>query len=382
MGTDTEHICEVVRVTGIKPHPGADRLEIASFETTNGPTAYQVITGKGNLVPGDLALYVGVDSVVPKGHHAFDFLFERLDGKGKDKFRVKAARIRGMYSEGLLLNMDEFRFEAGPWELGTEFDKVLGITYWVGPPTKGTAFPASQGPGTPKDASFGGLFPVFTIDSLRKVPHLFDLDETVVITEKIHGTNFRAGYVKGKFLVGSHRTIKTDTRSWLRKLWDRLRGDKPKETGGYYKEDLWLATVKQYNLEEKLRHFAPGIVVYGEIFGLTPGGAKIQDMTYGGPTLGLRLFDAYDSKAKEWLSFQQLQTLCGVLSVPMVPVLLTGRYSLEIVQQVAEGVTHVFNGNTAGISHIREGCVVRSLEAGPRRRGKWVSEAYRMRKDA
>jgi RNA ligase (TIGR02306 family) len=375
MSTDTEQICEVVRVTAIKPHPGADRLEVAEFATKDGPTAYQVITGKGNLAVGDLALYVGVDCIVPKGNPAFGFLFERLDGKGKDKFRVKAARIRGLYSEGLLLAVSEV-FPKDLVSLGTSCDTPLGITYWAGPPQKGTAFPAPTG--APKDASWGGLFPVYTIDSLRKVPHLFDLDETVVITEKVHGTNFRAGYIRGKMVVGSHRTIKTDVRSWWQKAWAWLRRETRKPDSGYYKEDLWLAALKSYNLNEKLRHFAPGIVIYGEIYGLTPGGAKIQDMTYGGTSMGLRIFDAYDTKTKEWLGFQQLQTLCGILSVPMVPVLLTGRYSLEIVQQVAEGTTHV----GLDTKQIREGCVVRSLEPGPRRRGKWVSEAYRMRKEA
>jgi RNA ligase (TIGR02306 family) len=376
MSTDTEHICEVVRVTGTSPHPGADRLELATFETKDGPSAYQVITGKGNLKPGDLAVYIGVDCVVPKGNAAFDFLFERLDGKGKDKFRVKAARIRGMYSEGLLMPPDDFGKSLSVWPgaFGHDCGEALGITYYVAP-VKGTAFPVAGVPGTPKDASWGGVFPVYTVDSLRKVPFLFEQDETVVFTEKIHGTNFRAGYVKGKFLLGSHRTIKTDVRPWWRKLWARIRGETAKGEG-YYGEDLWAAAAKEYSLEEKLRGFAPGVVVYGEIFGLTKGGAKVQDLTYGGPTLGLRLFDAYDTKAKEWLSFDRLVTLCGVLGVPMVPVLLTGRYSLDITKQVAEGVTHV----GLDTKQIREGVVVRCLEGGPKRRGKWVSEAYHMRK--
>jgi hypothetical protein len=52
---------EVVRINNVNPHPNADRLDIATFEGM----AYQVITGKGNFKPGDLAFYFPIDSVIP-----------------------------------------------------------------------------------------------------------------------------------------------------------------------------------------------------------------------------------------------------------------------------------------------------------------------------
>ena len=82
-GTDTEFCAEVVRVSTVRPHPNADRLDIVQFDMATGPAAYQVITGKGQFKSGDLAGYFSVDTIVPTDRDAFKFLTERLDGKGK-----------------------------------------------------------------------------------------------------------------------------------------------------------------------------------------------------------------------------------------------------------------------------------------------------------
>ena len=49
------------------------------------------------------------------------------------------------------------------------------------------------------------LFHRYTdIENLRNFPEVFADGEEVVVTEKIHGTNSRIGYVEGSLLAGSH----------------------------------------------------------------------------------------------------------------------------------------------------------------------------------
>lgn len=380
MSLDSEFACEVVRIAEVQPHPNADRLELVRFYMANeGPdphtnallTAYTCVSQKGTFKPGDLAVYVSVDAVVPLDRPEFTFLAQRPDGAGKTHFRIRAARLRGVYSEGLLVPAPE---GAG---LGTELATAWGVTQHQ-PPQPRTPR-GSLGPTAPsrRIGKLEALVPQYGVVSLRKAPHLFRDDEAVLVTEKIHGTNFRFGWVgtwpRRTFVVGSHRTFKHGHRTWL----DRLLGRK--RPSSWYGEDLWVATAEKYDLRRRCR-LAPGVVFYGEIYGYTPGGARIQDMTYGAtPAQGpqVRLFDAYDTRARRWLTHGELATLAADLELPdLAPwvVFMGGGFSLDRVRELAE------QDSTLAPGHLAEGVVVESYET-PGKKGKWVSERYRMRKD-
>jgi RNA ligase (TIGR02306 family) len=378
MSTDTEFCCEVVRVTEILPHPNADRLEIAHFETGAGPSAYTTIIQRGAYKVGSFACYLGPDCLVKKGTPGCDFLFERLDGQGKEVFRIRAARIRGVYSEGLLLPLSAAFKDGEGAVLGGTVAHRLGVEYYQ-KPEKGTAFPQGQDK-QPLDRTLDGLFPIYTIDSLRKVPFLFTEDDStgVEISEKIHGTNMRAGYLplgflgQQKFVLGSHRAIKSDTRSLWQKVKDKLTGKKW-APASFYGEDVWWQATRRYNLEHKLKSY-PDLVVYFELYGLSETGARIQDLTYGDCELGLAIIDMYDADAHAWLSKQEVRAVAKDLGIPTVPSLYTGPYpGLDKVKEMAEGKS------TVDPNQIREGVVVASVLT--RDRGKWVSEQYRMRNE-
>jgi hypothetical protein len=234
------------------------------------------------------------------------------------------------------------------------------------------------------DRALGGQFPVYTIDSLRKVPFLFkqaettgELGDLVEISEKIHGTNMRAGYLpvgffgRHKFVIGSHRAIKTDMRPLWRRVLDRVRG--VKQSAGWYKEDVWMQAAHRHSLEEKLKDH-PSVVFYFELYGVSQSGARIQDLTYGDSELGLAVIDAYDVECGTWLPKMELRVICKLLDLETVPVLYSGPYpGLDYVKEMAEGKS------TLAPDQIREGVVVAAKEDG--RRGKWVSEQYRMRNE-
>lgn len=370
MSTNTEFICEVVRVTSLTPHPNADRLEFVGFETAAGPSAYQVISQRGGFKPGDLAVYLGVDSLIPRRDPRFDFLFERLDGKGKDEFRLRAARIRGHYSEGLLVPLAPLE----PHVVGASMAEALGVRQYT-PPERSAPTPAGGGTST-KDPTLGGLFPVYGVDSLRKVPDLFKEGEEVLFTEKIHGTNMRAGWLpvgflgRHRFVVGSHRVVKTPTRGRLRRAWDWLRG---RRNPGWYGTDIWTVAAREHNIEGRLAAH-PGIVAYFELYGRTKEGARIQDLTYGDATLGLTLIDAYDSDTGTWLSWHELVGLSKVLGIPTPPVFHRAFWeNLDAHKWLAEGESFL------APEQIREGFVARTVDSP--RRGKWVGQGYLMRAD-
>lgn len=364
--TDTEFTAEVVRVTEILPHPNADRLEIAKFELkSSGPCAYEVVTQKGTTKPGDLMAYFSVDCVLPTDHPEFKFLTTRLDGAGKTHYRLRAARLRGVFSQGLLVGAP-----AGS-QFGDGCADSFGVTYYRAPEPEGmggavnvTRKPRAQ------------CFPVYGVDSLKKLPRLFEEGEPVVITEKIHGTNFRFGWVRKRFLgipcgwkfvVGSHRVIKG--------------GD----GNHFYDSDVWMQAGERMKLAEKTRDYK-GYVFYGELYGYTYTGQKIQDLTYGrkpedGP--GLAVFDV--QHGGKWLCWVHRKAAIADCDLPGVPEIggSGGNWMGEVgVPFRGEGVIEVSNGPSyLDQGQIREGVVVESLE-GPRRKAKFVGEQYLTRKEA
>jgi RNA ligase (TIGR02306 family) len=351
----------------VLPHPNADRLEILRFEMKGiGETTYEVVSQKGTFQVGDLASYFSVDCLLPTSHPDFRFLTERPDGKGKETYRLRAARLRGVFSQGLLVPCPSGK------SFGEDVAKHFGVTYYS-PPEVGSAFTPGQPGKKPKKQPF----PIYGVDSLKKLPRLFEEGEPVVVTEKIHGTNFRFGWVRRKllgipfgwkFVVGSHRTIKEP-------------GD-----GSYYGEDLYTTAAERMGLAEKTKLYK-GHTFYGELYGLTHGGANIQDLTYGRKDTGLVIFDVLDDKGKWFDPFMRMN-LCAELALDHAPVisgplkaeecpanLLFDLFFLEDLKALADGPSLL------APKQIREGVVVESV-TGPRRKAKFVGQGYLLRKEA
>lgn len=375
--SDTEFSAEIVIITSVIPHPNADRLEICRFEMKGlGETTYEVVTKKGEFQSGQLAGYFSVDCILPLEHPAFAFLSSRLDGVGKTHYRLRAARLRGVFSQGLLVPLEKLAaasaaVDLSRWtfELGTDISNWVGVTYYS-PTVKGSSLAGDNRNDSRLNRNQPQPAPIYTVDSLKKLPRLFEPGEMVHITEKIHGTNFRFGWVRRKilgvlpwgwkFVVGSHRVMKGDNK-----------------TGHYYGTDLWQQAADHMKLEERTRDYK-GFVFYGELFGYTYSGEPIQDLTYGrliatGPALAV--FDIRDVESKSWLSPGRRGFILADIDLPGVPVIDTAvEWDLALLE-LAEGKS-MLDKKT-----VREGIVVEAMTA-PRRKAKFVSNGYLLRKDA
>lgn len=350
---ETEFVCEVVRITEILPHGNADKLEVAKFELAkSGPASYEVIVQKDTVKVGQTMTYLSVDCIVPTSRPEFAFLLARLDGAGKDFYKLKAARLRGRFSQGLLV-------EAPPGLVfGEQATNYHGVTYYVPPePVMG------GGPTAPSGKKRSQPWPQYGVDSLKKCANLFELGEEVVVTEKIHGTNFRFGWVRRKvlgipfgwrFRVGSHRAMKDDVAG-----------------GGYYAENLWAQYAKTEKLKEKTKDYK-GYLFVGELFGTTYSGQKIQDLTYGyKASPELAIFDIRHKGA--WLNPFERTTVCTDVGLFEVPVIERGPYCPTMLGH-AEGKSVIDQ------SQIREGVVIESV--GQRKKAKYVGQGYLLRKEA
>jgi len=291
---------QVVRIGPVEKHPNADRLGVTMIHG-----GYPVIVGLNDYSEGDLAVYVPVDSIVPN-EERWSFL---------EKPRIRAKKIRGVFSMGLLTHVDP------SWQEGQDVAKELGITKYDESIEHAARHPLLPG----EDATAPGEVPFYTdIENIRKWRDVFLANEEVVITEKIHGENCRVVWKDGQLHVGSHRR-------W-----------KKRETGG-----RWWQAVLAAGIEERLSAY-PDLVLFGESHGYTGG------FPYGTQGPALRVFDIL--LGQRYVDYHELESYSKSLDLTLVPTLYRGPYSWDIVERLAEG------SSTLDPSHIREGVVIRPVK--------------------
>ena len=82
----------IARVTGISPHPNADRLRLATVDLGNREST--VVCGAPNLHIGDMVAFAGVGTTL-------------IDAHSGDTVTLKPAKIRGVVSEGMICSEKE-----------------------------------------------------------------------------------------------------------------------------------------------------------------------------------------------------------------------------------------------------------------------------------
>lgn len=348
---------ELVIVGKVEKHPNADTLSVT--EVFGVPCIFKT----GAFKEGDLAIYVPVDAVVPLSDPRFAFL---KDKEGQTHARVRSVRLRGLYSEGLLVakHPTEETFK-------DDLTAKMGITKYE-TPTKENDLVAMKGIKAQKPPV---STPTYGVNHfLREQAWALVPGEQVIVTEKIHGCNARYVYSKGKLHVGSHTVWRKDPRPEPT-LWERFKGLFGWKRPGpaLAKQDPWWKVAKDYSMKERLKD-SPGMVVYGEIYG------HVQDLTYSVPpkqVVEFAAFDVYDSNKGRWLTHSECVKFCLERKIPMVPYLWDGPYDVEAVKKLASGVSKI-DGRT-----MREGVVVRRVDGHlkPREVLKLVSEEYKLRKE-
>lgn len=334
----SEFKVEVVKIGKTGKHPNADNLSITQVYN------YPVIFRTGDFKEGDTAVYIPVEALLPN-NTVFSFLWENKARPSPAKRTVKAKKLRGVFSMGLLMPV---KILSSNPEVGEDVGPELGIKKyeedtWESPATGGAS---RVGP---------GWFQKYTdIENGRKYSYVLELGEEVIITEKIHGSSGRFGVWEGEFFIGSRTMCK-------------------------YDEDkhIWGRVATLMGLEDKLQA-VPGIVVCGEVYGNVQKGYPYNKAG----DLGFLVYDAYDRDTGAYLEYDHLQNLCSHIGLPMVPMLYKGPWKgLDFHMEMSDGLSMV-----PGTTHNREGMVIRPSVGGwhpdiGRRIVKVVGESYLLSKE-
>ena len=266
---------------------------------------------------------------------------------------MRTVKIRGEIAQGLFLSRDLLPvFPLYPKE-GQDLKEVLGVTKYE-PPAKDIPLHMTAGPRKTRKKANTNFREYSDLQHLKWFTNAFEgVEDDCAITEKVHGSSARFGYVppvidtlwkRFKQFIGQMPKYEWVYGSRKVQLQNRRHG-----TTSFYGTDIWAKCAEKYDLENRL---LGGEVVYGEIYG--PGIQK-------GYAYGLegddRRFAVYDvMKDGKFLSHADLVDWCRARNLTMVPTLYTGAFSTEVVDEYTNGKSVLDPG-----TKVREGCVVRPV---------------------
>jgi hypothetical protein len=279
------------KIKTISPIKDADRIELASLEGMD----FQFVIGKGQFTIGEECLYFPVDSLLPAP------LIEKLGltGKlaGKEMNRIKTVKLRGQISQGIVSKTDLIPNDLKPEEI----TNYLGVTKYEPPEIicdNAKLLPLPDGL---------SAYDIESADRHVDVAQLL-MDQEVVITEKLEGTNFSTFANSGEIMVNQHN-----------KTIIPIGGD----------EHTFWKVAKRCRLTEFAlqlnKKYGKPAAVYGEMIG--PG---IQDNIYKLKEHEVRMFDIKVNF--NWLPFEEFKKevteFYGAENMPeehVVPILYVGK---------------------------------------------------------
>jgi len=214
-------LARVERILSIEPHDNADTLSVATV------LGFGAIIRTGDFQVGDLICFIFPDTVLPSAPWSEPFL--------KRGSRVKAIKLRGIWSFGIVLPLKTFDLD-GATE-GTDIADIIGVTKYEPP--------------APKDMNAKGALPhgIMKTDEdncrgIRRIPY----GSLVDITLKIDGQSATYFYKNGEIGICS-------------------RSLEIKEDGN----NNYTSVNSKYGILDKLRQYCEAhkvnLAIRGEIYG-------------------------------------------------------------------------------------------------------------------
>lgn len=381
----------IVTIDDITPIEGADNIELARVG------GWRVITRIGEYKPGDKAIFVEIDALLPEAEWS-EFLRPK-------KFRVKTYKLSkfSVVSQGLLLPM-EILPKNKQFNVGDDVTKVLGATYYVkednyrksnkeNPNAKYNRM-AARHPKLAKKKWFKWfmrraygrkLLYVFlgnsSKDETKKFPSwikktdedrienclwIFESKEPFICTEKIDGTSttvfLDTTTRKPDFGVCSRNMRQMDANQ------ESYHTDKDAGIGNVYWEMVF-----KYNMKDALedivkKHNVKRVVLQGETYGAAVQGnpLHIKDRQFAAFNL---IFDG------ERLGSIEAKKILDEYNIPFVPIIDDDYHMPDTFEEIKEQAD---GKSTINPKCLREGFVYRSYDG--KQSAKNVSVKYLLKK--
>ena len=252
---------------------------------------YQVLVGK-DTPDGALGLFFEAGGQLSEEFATANDLVRRKDENGnpaggmfEENRRVKSIKLRGRKSEGFWTPLTSLPSENGAFSIetlqeGDQFDSFNGVPICQKYITAGTR--TQSGRASAKAQRECAMFRRHVdTEPLRKNLHLIPDGSVVTITEKLHGTSFRYGYVlddvpikRNWFMSMVAKLLRWPT---TKQEWCNLNGTRRTILERYDGPDFYGNDQFRVNATKGLEgKLLPGEVIYGELVGWTESGTPIM----------------------------------------------------------------------------------------------------------
>lgn len=298
-------IASIEKIKSVVPHSNADRLDLITV------LGYQCVTQRGLYKAGDIVIYIQPDSILPEAPWAEDY--RKYSPK-----RIKAVKLRGAWSEGIILNKDllEGVIDTSIFndtQIGRDVSDMLDIKHYEPP--------------VPQDLSAKGLLPygIGKTDEERweNMVHKLPYGELVDVTLKIDGQSWSAYY-----------KVATDEFGVLGRTME-------------YKLDCqnnYTAQLARYDIENKLKNYCKkhnvSLCIRGESYG--NGIQKGGHNPHSSKPAGLAIFSVYIIDERRYARKGDplyFPNVCKEMDLPYVPFIETAAVLTEdLVQYYSSGV--------------------------------------------
>jgi len=363
-------VCFVARIGEVKPIEGADNIEVAVIGGWN------CIVPKGQYSQGYLAIVATTDAVIPEDIAESIGVTNYLR-KGN---RVRTVKLRGVYSECLVIPAEKLpvslktKLANGKGYFSKEGEDVmelLGI-YKYEPPAVQVQLASGRKLKYHQNQNFGIYY---KFPNYKNVKGMFNEEDVVEVSRKIHGTNARYGIVKKNKLSIWDKVKRLFGDKWVEYeyVYGSHNVEKGSDSQGFYDTDVWRTIADKYNIRETLWELVKlskdvygidsGIVIYGEIYG--PGIQKNYD--YGLKEIEYAGFDVTING--EYIPLNRAFMIHTLLDLKYVPVLAVDVWSQELQDK------YVFD-KIEGTKVPHEGVVIKAINGNRHKVAKIINPDY------
>lgn len=312
----------------IEPIPERDRIVLATVEN------YKVIVKKDEFQVGDKCIYVYYDAALPIKPE-FEFLRKNSYSKKYDVFRIRAMKMAGVISEGLVLPLTVLPEDKRNLKVGTVLDDILEIKSW-------------------EDLTSTEVF--CNTQESNKKKTLFQKMMKFKWFRRVFGNR----YERNRRIAFEYPCPKSDEEN-IEKAWDGVQGStetfyltaKAEGSASTYvirKNKLlcfshnffndsgcWGKAAKIYDMKNALKkinkHFRTSVAIQGEICG--PG---IQKNIYELPDYKFYLYGAYDIKTGRRMNIDELNTIAEIGKLDQVISLGTSKMLSSVDEMLENAV--------------------------------------------
>jgi len=355
-------VCYVAKINEIKAIPGADNIEQAIVGGWN------CIIQKGQYSEGGLVIVATTDAVIPQ---------ELSDSMNVTNYlrkgqRVRTVKLRGVYSECLIIPLKYIpKGNINTYTEGKDMMDIMGIFKYE-PPVRQVQLSSGRKIKYKDNANFGIYY---KFPNLKNVKGMFNEEDVVEVSRKIHGTNARYGIVKKNKLSIWDKVKRLFGDKWIEYeyVYGSHNVEKGSDSQGFYDSDVWRTIADKYNIRERLWDLLKlskdiygidsGIVIYGEIYG--PGIQKNYD--YGLTEIDYAGFDVTING--EYVPLNRSFMYHNMLGLQYVPILDVGVWSQELQDK------YVFD-KIEGTKVPHEGVVIKAVNGNRHKVAKVINPDY------